>query len=64
MKLKNLDKSDNRTLELAFEAAPHIKGQLEPLLVLLDEKICENAEGIERLQNEVRALRSELDEKD
>ena len=62
MKLKNLDRFDSRTVELAFAAAPHIQPQLQPLLERLDQDLSSKVSEIAELKYQVRRLRQELED--
>jgi hypothetical protein len=61
MKLKNLDRFDRRTVELAFVAAPHIQPQLQPLIERLDQDLGSKVSEIEELKYQVRRLEQELE---
>jgi len=61
MTLKNLGRFDSRTVELAFEAAPHIQPQLQPLLERLDQDLGSKVSEIKELEEQVRRLKQELE---
>lgn len=60
MKLTNIDRSDNRTIELAFEAAPHIQRDLQPLLERLDQDLGSKGREIEELKEQIEKLKQEI----
>jgi hypothetical protein len=62
MKLKNLDRFDSRTVELAFEAAPHIQPQLQPLIERLDQDLGSKVSEIAELKYQVRRMKQELED--